>query len=170
MSLEWYIRRLLAGCESVAALIGDLDIATWCWRPVPGAWSILEIVNHMADEEVEDFRIRLRLTLTDPVVSWPGIDPPSWVEQRGYRDRDPRESLDRFRAARAESLAWLSSLEDPDWVRTYEHQKLGSITAADLLTSWHAHDLLHLRQIARRLFEYAAAESGGGSPDYAGPW
>ena len=45
------------------------------WRPPDGAWSILEIVSHVADEEVEDFRRRLEITLADPAAEWPPIDP-----------------------------------------------------------------------------------------------
>ena len=33
------------------------------WRPANGAWSVLEVVCHLADEEVEDFRARLESTL-----------------------------------------------------------------------------------------------------------
>jgi len=170
MNLDWYRARLQSHAESVAALTISLDETTWRWRFASDTWSILEIVNHMADEETDDFRIRLRLTLEDPAQPWPGIDPVAWVTDRGYQERAPGQSLARFISARAESLAWLAGLDAPDWANTYAHPLLGDISAADLFTSWHAHDLLHLRQIGHRLYQYAAAETDGGVADYAGPW
>ncbi len=167
MDMKWYRDRLDAGGAAIVALYMGLDDASIRRRPADDGWSLLEILNHLADEEVEDFRTRLLSTLEDPAEPWPGIDPPAWVVDRAYRDRDPAESLKRFREARAESLAILDGLREPAWANTYEHPLLGSITAADLLASWIAHDQLHLRQIARRFHE-AAAEHGG--TDYAGPW
>jgi len=41
------------------------------WKPPSGAWSILEIINHLADEETRDFRARVSLTLGDPTAPWP---------------------------------------------------------------------------------------------------
>ena len=58
------------------------------WRPADGAWSILEIVAHLADEEVHDFRARVELTLRDPTAPWPPIDPETWAIERRYNDDD----------------------------------------------------------------------------------
>ena len=74
------------------------------------AWSILEIVNHLADEEVDDFPRRLRLILEDPKHDWPPIDPEGWAMQRDYQSRDLAESLERFERQRRESVKWLRSL------------------------------------------------------------
>jgi hypothetical protein len=63
------------------------------WRPAEGAWSILEIVCHLADEEVEDFRARLRSTLEDPARPWAPIDPVGAAITRRYGSA----SLDRTR-------------------------------------------------------------------------
>ncbi|MHC4992905.1 MAG: DinB family protein, partial [Planctomycetota bacterium] len=48
---------------TLPVLVRDVSTGDARWRPPDGAWSILEIVTHLADEEVEDFRTRLRLTL-----------------------------------------------------------------------------------------------------------
>lgn len=138
-------------------------------RGAAGQWSILEIIAHLADEEDADFRTRARLTLEDPARDWPKIDPEGWATERRYNERDLSTELDRFAAARAESLAWLRSLDDPDWNTVHEHPR-GNLTAGDLLASWAAHDALHLRQIAKRLHELAARDAPGRDIGYAGPW
>ena len=143
-------------------------------RGADGEWSIVEIVHHMADEELEDFPLRLRLTLEDPGAAWPGIDPEAAVRERDAINADLGEELDRFAAARVASIAWLqSALLDsdgggPDWSRRYEHPVIGSIAAGDLLAAWADHDLLHLRQVARRLHEIVQAEAVPFRTDYAG--
>ena len=140
------------------------------WNPPHGGWSIVEIINHLVDEESEDFRTRVRMTLEDPSQSWPPIDPEGAAIKRRYNDRELGASLDRFASARAESLVWLRSLREPDWTKTHTHPKWGEFRAGDIFASWCAHDALHLRQIARRLYELAQRDGAGYETAYAGDW
>ena len=58
------------------------------WKPGKDRWSILEVINHLYDEEKGDFRKRLELTLDNPEGPWPPIDPEGWVVQRNYNERN----------------------------------------------------------------------------------
>jgi hypothetical protein len=140
------------------------------WRPDDGAWSVLEVLAHLADEEVEDFRRRVRLTLEDPQAPWPPIDPPSWARERRYNDGEPAAVLRRFGDERAASVRWLRSLKDPNWQAAYQHPRVGPIAAGEVMASWVAHDALHLRQIAKRLYQLAARDGAPFGVDYAGTW
>jgi uncharacterized damage-inducible protein DinB len=166
------VRPLLTRLEAFPAaregLLGDLPLADWRWRPAEGAWSILEVVNHLADEETEDFRARVRSTLEDPGADWAPIDPAGAVEARRYADRDPAESLRRFRAERERSLAWLRSLSSPRWENARPHPTAGTLRAGDLLASWAAHDARHLAQIGRLLHGLAIRDGAPYSVAYAG--
>jgi uncharacterized damage-inducible protein DinB len=157
--------RFPAAVRAVAAGLPEEEAR---YRPPSGAWSILEVVNHLADEEAEDFRTRLRLTLEGPTREWPPIDPEGWAVSRGYNERDLAESIERFARERAESIAWLRGLRNPDWSRAHTHPRAGPLSAGELLASWAAHDSLHLRQIAKRLHELAALHGHG--TGYAGDW
>ena len=170
MQLEVMIARLRANGEVLAALGAGVTDEQARWRPEPSKWSILEVVNHLADEEVEDFRTRLDLTLHRPGAAWPPIDPEGVVAARRYNERGLAESLDRFLSARRDSIAWLAALERPDWALAYDHPKAGRITAGDLLTSWVAHDHIHIRQLNRLHREYLVTELSGHAPEYAGRW
>jgi len=77
-----------------------------------------------------------------------------------------------FAREREASLLWLRSLGNVDWKIAYIHPKVGPVTAGELLVSWAAHDALHVRQIAKRMFELAArdGEPEGFSTRYAGEW
>jgi len=140
------------------------------WKPAPARWSLLEVVNHLADEEVLDFRARIELTLRAPKEPWPSIDPQSWVVSRQYNDQSPKESLDRFLAERKKSLDWLRMLKDARWNNVHEHPKLGTMSARMLLSNWVAHDLLHVRQIVRLHYDWLAERAAPIKLDYAGPW
>lgn len=158
---------LPAAVPSMLAALRDPEIR---WKPQNGAWSILEIVAHLADEEVDDFRMRLRLTLESPTRDWPPIDPEGWAVTRRYNDLDPAQVLDRFIRERKASLTWLRGLSDVDWNQAHTHPKFGSMRAGELLVAWVAHDALHLRQIAKRLYELTAVDAPEFSPAYAGEW
>lgn len=161
--------RLRANAHVFAAQVAGVGDEQARWKPDPAQWSIVEVVNHLADEEREDFRARLDATLHHP-GSWPPIDPQGWPVSRRYNERPLGESLERFLAARAESLVWLDELGDPDWSRAYQHPSIGPISAGDLLTSWVAHDLIHVRQINRLHRDWLVASLSDHSPRYAGRW
>jgi hypothetical protein len=140
------------------------------WKPASGNWSILEIVNHLLDEETRDFRARLESTLCDPAGPWPAIDPEQWAIEGRYNERNLTESISRLVAERGNTLQWLRWLREPDWSLAYQHPTLGPLTAGSLLASWAAHDALHLRQLAKRLYEMSARDAGEHSVAYAGEW
>ena len=104
------------------------------------------------------------------------IDPEGWVKDREYVQRNLAETLKEFLAERAASVAWLRGLTEPtadpkpDWNHSYEHQEFGRISAGDLFASWVAHDALHLRQMAKRLFQAVLRDAAPHTPDYAGSW
>jgi hypothetical protein len=164
------IDRLRAHADVFTALAAGVGAEQARWKPEPAQWSILEVVNHLGDEEVEDFRTRLDYTLHRQGEQWPKIDPQGWAVARSYNQRDLAESLERFRRARADSLDWLGALGRPNWSIAYEHPKFGPITAGDLLTAWVAHDHIHIRQINRLHRQYLVSVLSQQSPDYAGSW
>ena len=91
--------------DTLTASVQGLSDEDLRWKPEKKAWSILEVVCHLGDEEVEDFRLRLKLTLQDPAEPWPGIDPEGWATDRKYNERDLGESLTRFTEERNASMA-----------------------------------------------------------------
>jgi hypothetical protein len=170
MHPEAIIRRLESFPGAVRAVVRGVSMEEARRKPPSGAWSILEIVNHLGDEDAEDFRLRLELTQRDPAAPWPGIDPEGWATRRDYNTRDLEESVARFEHERATSVTWLKGLRAPDWEVAHLHPRHGPIRAGDLLASWAAHDALHLRQIAKRLYELALVDMPGFITLYAGEW
>ncbi len=162
------ISRLEHEGHRLVAWLRQSDLTELLWKPSEARWSMLEVVGHLCDEERDDFRARVRMTLAG-TTPWPPIDPEAWVPANGWQARDPFGAIDEFEAERRASIEWLRGLKEPDWSRTYEHPQVGTITAADLLASWVAHDLLHGKQLARIQSEAFAAGARPLSVKYADP-
>lgn len=168
MDTERIIDRLEGFIDVLPALAGSVGTGDAGWKPDGASWSVVEIVAHLADEEVEDFRTRVRLTLADPGQPWPPIDPEGWARERNYQNRDLGPEIDRWVVERRASIVWLRSLASPAWDNAFRHPRFGPIHAGDVLASWAAHDALHARQIAKRLWQLAKRDSGVFNTSYAG--
>ncbi|MEM8908970.1 MAG: DinB family protein [Bacteroidota bacterium] len=139
------------------------------WKPQSNKWCLLEIVAHLHDEEVEDFRTRTRYTLEQPQISPPPIDPEGWVQARNYIGQDYSSKLATFLEERQQSVRWLRQLEHPQWDNAHQHPKLGPLSARFYLDNWLAHDYLHFRQIIQLKIAYLEAHSQE-DLSYAGGW
>jgi hypothetical protein len=138
-------------------------------QPAPGQWSINEVLGHLADEERHDFRMRIDYMLNRAGETWPPIDPERIVREAKFNEQLLEDLRADFMHERAKSLEWLAGLHDANWDASYHHEKMGDFTAASMLCAWAAHDLLHLRQIERILFQHLRVASPDRT-DYAGQW
>lgn len=175
MNAPAVIARLQGFPSALSASISIASPDDLRWKPPSGNWSILEILCHLADEEVEDFRARLAFILEQREGPPSAIDPEGWATSRRYNEQDHKAVLARFIQERAQSCTWLQSLcsssPPADWSLAYIHPKLGPLHAGDILSAWAAHDALHLRQIAKRLHEMAARDAAPKFQTcYAGEW
>jgi hypothetical protein len=167
MNLKHFTTQIAHNAETIRTLIEGISDEQAGFQPAPDAWSILEVINHLYDEEREDFPFRLKWILERTDEPWPSIDPEGWATERQYNQRELQPSLQNFLSARQASLVWLKSLSSPNWQALYE-APFGQISAGDMFASWVAHDLLHIRQLVelhwatRLLLPYKV--------DYAGGW
>jgi hypothetical protein len=169
MNISFMVRQMADNTDRINALVRGVSEEESRWKVDAASWSILETVNHLYDEEIEDFRVKLDIILHRPEEPWPPIDPEGWVIERKYNERDLEESLENFLDERKSSLKWLRSLEKPDWDATYT-SPFGSMSAGDMFSSWVTHDHLHMRQLVelhRFLTEFYTDPY---KMDYAGQW
>jgi hypothetical protein len=170
MDLAYCRTRLQQSAAAIVALAQDVTPQQARWKPTPEEWSLLEVVGHLCDEEREDFRQRLDLTLHHPEADWPPIHPSAWVTERSYNRRDLPAMVADFMQERERSVAWLDSLSHPDWTATHMHPSAGKMTAGDVLGAWVAHDHLHLRQVNELHWQWLATQAPPLSLEYAGGW
>ncbi len=169
MDLQKAIQQLNEQGQAILALGAGFSLSEARWKPGPENWSVLEVLNHLVDEEVLDFRRHLDHMLHTPEAPWPGIDPQGWVIEKGYNQRALDSTLAQFKTEREKSLAWLTELEPPNWDSTVS-MPWGSLTAGDMLASWLAHDILHLRQLVELSYQITVSRCEPYRVLYAGEW
>jgi hypothetical protein len=170
VNLDYIKKTLSANAAVIYEMVRTISAEQACWNPATDEWSILEVLQHLVDEERKDFPFRLRHLLSGTGDPWPSITPQLWVAERGCDPADLHETLEAFREERQRSLEWLSTLSHADWTLIYTHPPLDGLSAGHLLTSWATHDLLHMRQLVELKYAYGHTQFGRFGPDYAGEW
>ena len=169
MDIQNIVSQMRSNAQAIGALVERCLEEQARWKPDAASWSVLEVVNHLLDEEREDFRARIDVVLHRSGEAWAPIDPQGWVIARDYNQREMEPSAQGFLTARLDSLEWLLGLGEEDWTR--EHQApFGAIRAGDLLAAWVAHDVLHMRQLVELKYAYLVRAMGPYSLKYAGDW
>ncbi len=163
------INQLIKNIEIFKSLVIGFDDEQSRWKPQTDKWSILEVIHHLYDEERKDFRLRLEYTLEDSSKEWIPINPPQWVIDKKYNEQNFADISNKFFKEREKSINWLNKLKSPQWENTYKHPQIGKISAGDLLSSWVAHDFLHMRQIIMLNLEYYKSQSLPFNTKYALP-
>jgi hypothetical protein len=160
-------RALASSGRAIASLLRTLPPDLALFKSAAHQWNALEIINHLADEETEDFRPRIQHILSGATAPWPSIDPEAWPRERNYAQRDLGDSLERFLDARSVSLGWLKGLpEKSAWDQALPVPP--GLRAGDLAAAWVDHDLAHLAQLTRLLAQALQAHANPFSSEYSG--
>ena len=171
MKFSRYQKRFEENGRAVCNLVQGVCSNQAVWKPTPQKWSVLEIMMHLWDEEREDFKVRLDYLLHHPEKPWPPIDPEGWVVSREYNTKGLAAAVMGFAEERAKSVAWLGTLgADLNLTAEYEHPRGWRVSAGDMLASWAAHDLLHLRQLTHTMYLYEKEAALPFKTEYAGRW
>ena len=126
-------------------------------------WSPFDVVGHLIHGERTDWIPRARIILQHGEArAFEKFD--RFAQFAASQGKTLAELLDEFAALRASSLRALATLQlsDADLDRRGRHPELGSVTLRQLLSTWVAHDLDHVSQIARVLARQYS--------DEVGPW
>ncbi|MCJ7624175.1 MAG: DinB family protein [Anaerolineaceae bacterium] len=169
MNSDQLFVQMTANAERIQSLTIAVMEEQARWKPDQDAWSILEVINHLYDEERADFRVRLDCILHRPDQPWPPIDPAGWVTERKYNQRDLSQSTTNFLQEREKSLVWLKALSTPNW-GVIVAAPFGQIAAGDMFAAWVAHDLLHIRQLVELHWLYTLRSVQPFRVEYAGEW
>ena len=128
-----------------------------------GTWSAFDVVGHLIHGEKTDWIPRARHILekgeSEPFT--PFDREAMFRESRGKTMEALLTELEQLRRENVRALRALR-LSAEDLARRGLHPELGTVTLAQHLATWTAHDLGHLRQIAQTL--------GRQYRDAVGPW
>jgi hypothetical protein len=119
-------------------------------RPAPDKWSVSEIIAHMADTEIV-IGWRIRSILGAPGTHIEAYDQDAWAAAGLYAKRDPRKSVEQFRAVRDANLALYKSLSPEQWKHFGIHAERGEESIERIARMIAGHDINHILQIERIL-------------------
>ncbi len=133
---------------AVETLVAGLDDASMRRPEAPGKWSIIEVVQHLADTEIV-YGYRMRTILANPGAALAGYDQDAWARSLRYRDASLEQALAQMRALRESNVSLMRSLSDEEWERSGLHSERGLESVRQIARLIAAHDLVHRAQIAR---------------------
>jgi hypothetical protein len=142
------IAELSALFERLPEALDGIDERTLRTPEREGKWSVLQVVEHLADVEwVQGMRIRRTLVEENPRLT--AMDQDRWAERLWGPAADIEDVLDTLRALRIANLRLATSLTDAELDRPCVHPERGDETVRIILRLVAAHDRVHLDQIAR---------------------
>ena len=120
-------------------------------RPeAPGKWSVLEVIQHLADTEVVyAWRTRQILTQDRPPIQ--AYDQDAWARVLQYGRADLAVALGQLRGVRTANLRLWRSLTPAQLERVGLHSERGPESLDLVIRMMGGHDLVHRRQIDRVL-------------------
>jgi uncharacterized damage-inducible protein DinB len=130
-------------------LVSTLPIDLLTRPPVAGEWSALRCLQHILDAERLLFPVRLHAFLEGQ--DFDAFDPNE--QHAGPDSPTPEQLAAAFARHRQASLVLLSRVTDDDLGRTAQHPQFGTVTLAEMLQTWAAHDLMHTVQAERALMQ-----------------
>lgn len=129
-------------------LTEDLSVAELREPEAPGKWSIIQVIDHLIDQEtVNAFRLRSIVAEDRPPLH--GYDQDRWGERLRYGNVKLLELFEELYMLRRRNLRLYESLSDEELDRVGLHTERGEESARRLRAMTAGHDLVHRRQIAR---------------------
>ncbi|MCY2974136.1 MAG: cupin domain-containing protein [Planctomycetota bacterium] len=118
-------------------------------RPIPGKWSTLEVVCHLADTDIYfTDRIERTLALDNPLLM--GVDERPYPDKLQFQEQFIEEELELMTILRRRTARILRRQPDAVWDRTGVHSTAGVVTLRDLVEKAIGHVLHHLPFIAEK--------------------
>jgi hypothetical protein len=135
------VKRYSAGAPVPAESIVGLTSQQLLARPIPGTWSIQEIVVHLADADVvAAYRMKRIIAEDQPRLDvW---DENAFVANLSYHKISASDTAQLFRANRIVMSTILQTLPDSAFDRIAIHPEVGEMTLG-LFVRTYAHHLEH---------------------------
>ena len=134
----------------LAKLIEGIPEARLRSQPAPGKWSVIQILAHLAEDELSS-TWRYRQMLEYDGAQLQGFDQELWARVGDYASWQPSEALEMFRLLREANLRMFAQLTPQQWERHGMHSERGKITVRELSRHMAAHDVNHIEQVRRIL-------------------
>ncbi len=144
------IMKYLAGGQQLRRSIAGLSPQQLQAFPVPGTWSIQQIVIHLMDSDLIGADRMKRVAAEDRPPALIGYDESAFARELFYHDLDPQKAIDVFDLNRQLTAEVLRRLPEDRFERVGHHNEQGDVTLRELLTTYIGHLEHHLKFIAQK--------------------
>jgi hypothetical protein len=145
-NLSQLLEDYLAGPALLRKAVAGMTREQLLARPVPGKWSTLEVVAHIADfDPILADRVKRILALDNPPLI--GADENRFAAALAYQDRDLEEELALVERTRSQLVRILRKQSDDVLQRTGVHNERGPMTLERMLTAAARHIPHHVKFI-----------------------
>jgi hypothetical protein len=149
MKHDTLIKEYLAGPGLLRSAVAGMTREQLLARPVPGRWSTLEVVCHLADyEPIYADRMKRVIALDGPELV--KGDPGRFAARLAYERRDVEEELTLIELTRRQIVHILRALKTEDYQRRGTHSRDGALSLEQLLQRVTAHIPHHVRFIEEK--------------------
>lgn len=131
--------------QSVAGMAPEQFVA----RPIPGKWSTLEVLCHLADFEIV-FADRIKRVIAENEPTFFSGDPDAFVARLAYQNRQAEEELLLIALIRQQITRILRTLKPEDFQRRGIHSQSGPTTLETLIQRITGHIPHHIPFIAEK--------------------
>jgi hypothetical protein len=143
------IESYAAGGPQLAKAIEGLSSAELNSFPIPGTWSIQQVVLHMMDSDlIASDRMKRVIAEENPTLI--GYDETAFSKNLYYDKLDPHLACTIFEANRSQTAALLRMLPESAFARTGNHNEHGPMTLADLVKNYADHLDHHMKFVREK--------------------
>jgi len=149
MSYQKYIEDYLAGPAILRKAVAGMTREQLLARPIPGKWSTMEVVCHLADFEIV-YADRIKRIIAENGPTMFGGDPDQFAARLAYHNRDLEEELELIELIRNQVASILRTLKETDFQRHGIHSEYGPMTLETILQRVTGHIPHHVRFIEEK--------------------
>jgi uncharacterized damage-inducible protein DinB len=135
-----------AGSEKLRRAVAGLSREELQARPGPGAWSIQEVIIHLADSDAISID-RMKRIFSEDNPSLLYADENAYNEKLHPHEQDLEDTLTLFEVGRRQWARVLRLLPDDAFERQGTHNRKGAVTLGHLVADYVAHVDDHLKFI-----------------------
>ena len=139
----------LAGPQLLRQAVAGMSRAQLLARPIPGKWSTLEVICHLADFEIVGAdRIKRVIAEHEPTLF--GGDQNLFAARLAYHERDAEQELVLIETIRKQVARILRTLKPEDFQRRGIHSEAGPLTLEGFVQRSTGHIPHHVRFIEEK--------------------
>ncbi len=153
------IETYAAGGQKLREAVAGLSEQQLQAFPIPGTWSIQQIVVHLNDSDAVGIdRMKRVVAMERPLLM--GYDENTFMARLRYEDQPVAQTLELFDLGRRLWAITLRSLADADFERVGIHSERGKLTLDELMKDYIRHLDHHLGFIQKKRGLLAGGSGG----------